>query len=167
MQRGHECHHCRQWIADGETHDCWSTTEAALTQNLHEDLQDAYDRLRAAAANLGPQRIYASHHSIMFTRRACYCFVRPKRAWLEVCLFLERDLQTPLVRRADRVSRGKVAHMFRVTHRDEVEAPLTDWLREAYEYAGAPAPAAPRNGGGATPWPSTTAPSRTRAAKKR
>jgi hypothetical protein len=27
----------------------------------------------------------------------------------------------------------KVAHMIQVRHRDEVEAPITDWLREAYE----------------------------------
>ena len=49
MERGHECYHCKQWVAAGETHDCWSTTESALTRDLHEDLQDAYDRLREAA----------------------------------------------------------------------------------------------------------------------
>jgi hypothetical protein len=30
-------------------------------------------------------------------------------------------------------SRAKFAHIVRVTHRDEVEAPLTDWIQEAYE----------------------------------
>jgi hypothetical protein len=33
-------------------------------------------------------------------------------------------------------STAKVAHMIRVTHRDEVEAPMTDWLREAYDFCG-------------------------------
>jgi Domain of unknown function (DUF5655) len=138
MEHGRECFHCKQWVADGEPHDCWSTTEAALTRDLHPDLQDAYDRLRETAVELGEQRIYASHHSIMFARRACYCFVRPRRAYLEVCVFLERELQAPNVRRATRVSRTRVAHLLRVTHRDEVEAPLTDWIREAYELAGPP-----------------------------
>ena len=32
-----------------------------------------------------------------------------------------------------RGSNVKVAHLIRVTHRDEVEAPITGWLREAYE----------------------------------
>jgi hypothetical protein len=27
--------------------------------------------------------------------------------------------------------------MIRIVHRDEVEEPFTDWLREAYEYSGA------------------------------
>lgn len=168
MQRGRECYHCKQWVADGETHDCWSTTEAALTRHLHEDLQDAYDRLREVATALGDQRIYASHHSVMFARRSCYCFVRPKRSWLEVCLFLGRQLATPLVRRADRVSRTKVAHMLRVTHRDEIEAPITDWLREAYEFGGqATAPATRGRDDSATGRsPQAPAP-RARAAKKR
>jgi Domain of unknown function (DUF5655) len=139
MEHGRECLHCKQWVADGEPHDCWSTTEAALTRDLHDDLQDAYDRLRGAAVDLGEQRIYASHHSVMFSRRACFCFVRPRRAWLEVCLFLGREITGPIVRSATRVSTTKVANLLRVTHRDEVEAPLTDWLREAYEFADASA----------------------------
>jgi hypothetical protein len=30
-------------------------------------------------------------------------------------------------------SKVKMAHMAHVNHRDQVEAPLTDWLREAYD----------------------------------
>jgi hypothetical protein len=30
-------------------------------------------------------------------------------------------------------SRSKYANLVRITHRDEVEAPITDWLREAYD----------------------------------
>ena len=82
--KGHECYHCKQWVAEGEAHDCWTTTESALTKDLSEDLQDAYERLRDAAVDLGEQRIYASHSSIMFARKACYFFVRPKRNFLEV-----------------------------------------------------------------------------------
>jgi hypothetical protein len=54
-----ECYHCKQLIEDGEPHDCWTTTEAALTRELSEDLQEAYDRLRESAASFGEQRIYA------------------------------------------------------------------------------------------------------------
>jgi len=128
-----QCYHCKQWIAEGEAHDCWTTTEGALTADLSEDLREAWERLRETAGEFGEQRIYASHSSIMFSRKACYFFVRPKKSFLEICIFLGRPIKSPQVRRADRVSKSKVAHMIRVTHRDEVEAPLTDWLREAYE----------------------------------
>jgi hypothetical protein len=130
---GRECYHCKQWVEEGEKHDCWTTTEGALTQDLPEDLQDAWERLRETAASFGEQRIYASHKSIMFARKSCYFFVRPKKSFLEVCVFLDRPLKAPQVRRVDRVSKSKVVHFLHIRHRDEVEAPVTDWLQEAYE----------------------------------
>ena len=135
MPAGHECYHCKQWVKPGEAHDCWTTTEAALTRELPEDLQDAWERLRETAVMFGDQRIYASHNSIMFSRKACYFFVRPKKNFLEVCFFLGRAVKSPQVRRADRTSKSKVAHLIQIRHRDEVEAPITDWLEEAYGFA--------------------------------
>jgi hypothetical protein len=130
---GRTCYHCKQWVEQGEAHDCWTTTEAALTEHLSEDLQDAWERLRETAVSFGDQRIYASHKSIMFARRACYFFVRPKTSFLEVCVFLGRALKAPQVRRVDRASKSKVVHVLQIRHRDEVEAPITDWLQEAYD----------------------------------
>ena len=143
---GRECYHCKQWIEEGVAHDCWTTTEAALTRDLSEDLQDAWERLRETAVEFGDQRIYASHKSIMFSRKSCYFFVRPKRSFLEVCVFLGRALRAPQVRRVDRSSKSKVVNFIRIRHRDEVEPPITDWLREAYEFSDAPTvkPAAKR-----------------------
>ena len=130
---GRECYHCKQWLEEGEPHDCWTTTEAALTEDLSEDLQDAWERLRETAAEFGEQRIYASHSSIMFSRNSCYFFVRPKKNFLEVCVFLGRTLKAPQVRRTAPASRAKIAHILHIRHRDEVEAPFTDWLKEAYD----------------------------------
>jgi Domain of unknown function (DUF5655) len=130
---GRECHHCKQWIEDGEEHDCWTTTEAALTQALSDDLRDAWERLRETAISFGDQRIYASHKSIMFSRKSCYFFVRPKKNFLELCVFLGHTVKAPQVRRSDRASKFKVYHIIHIKHRDEVEAPITDWLQEAYE----------------------------------
>jgi len=154
---GRLCVHCKQWVAIGEPHDCASTTEAALTRHLSEDLRDAWERLRETAVEFGEQRIYASHHSIMFSRRVCYCFVRPRRTYLEVCVFLDRAVTARQVRRVTPVSRARIAHLLRIEHRDEVEAPITDWMRRAYDLVD---PSAPR-----TPAPADAAPRR--AAKKR
>lgn len=146
---GRECYHCRQWIEAGAAHDCWTTTEAALTRDLPEDLRDAWERIRETAVEFGEQRIYASHHSIMFSRKACYFFVRPKTKYLELCIFLPRLETSPRIRKVYESSTVKRAHMLRVVHRDEVEAPITDWMREAYDFAdpNAPRPAAIRKAG--------------------
>jgi hypothetical protein len=90
----------------------------------------------------------------MFARRACYCFVRPRRKDLELVVFLGRVVTSPLIVRAMPASRVKHAHLIRITHRDQVEAPLTDWMREAYEFAGEVPPTpvrAPAPTGDATP----------------
>jgi len=134
---GRECYHCKQWVAEGQAHDCWTTTEVALTQDLSEDLRDAWERLRETAAAFGDQRIYASHNSIMFSRTSCYFFVRPKKRYLEVCIFLGRALKASQVRRAAPASKSKIAHLIQIRHRDEVESPITDWLHEAYEFSAA------------------------------
>ena len=136
---GHECYHCKQWIEEGEAHDCWTTTEAALTGELSEDLREAWHRLRETAAEFGEQRIYASHNSIMFSRKSCYFYVRPKKSLLEVCVFLGRAVKSPHVRRSDRSSTSKFLNIIQIRHRDQVEAPITLWLREAYEFCEAPA----------------------------
>ena len=130
---GRECHHCKLWIEEGEAHDCWTTTEAALTAELSEDLRGAWERLRDAVAELGEQRIYASGSCIMFSREVCHVFVRPKRKVLEICIFLDRAVKDPRVRRADKSSKVKFANIVHIQHRDEVERPLTDWLSEAYD----------------------------------
>lgn len=130
---GHTCYHCKQWIEKGEAHDCWTTTEAALTGDLAEDLQDAYARLRETAVEFGEQRIYASHHSIMFARKACHFFVRPKRKHLELVVFLGRAVKSPKIKKVVASSKLKRAHIIHITHRDEVEPPITDWMLEAYK----------------------------------
>jgi hypothetical protein len=88
---------------------------------------------RETAVSFRDQQIYASHKSIMLSRKSCYFFVRPKKNFLELCIFLGRTLKASQVRRVDRASKSKVFHIIHIRHRDEVEPPITDWLQEAYE----------------------------------
>ena len=37
------------------------------------------------------------------------------------------------VRRVERPSKSKIAHIIQIRHRDEVGVPITDWLQEAYD----------------------------------
>jgi hypothetical protein len=127
------CYHCKEEVPEGATHDCWTTTEANLTRDLSEDLMDAWERLRETALEFGEQRIYASHSSIMFSRTTCYFFVRPKKKALEIWFFLGRKVKDKRIRSMVATSKVKYGHQVYVEHRDEVEAPITDWLKEAYD----------------------------------
>ena len=99
----------------------------------------------------------------MFSRRSCYFFVRPKRSLLEVCIFLGRSLKAPPVRRVVRASKSKFVHVIHIRHRDEVESPITDWLRDAYELSDVLASNAGTKRGGSEPEPRTR---KTKAARK-
>ena len=108
---GRECYHCKQWIEPGEAHDCWTTTEAALTEDLSEDLR------RRGSGCARPRPRSASSASTRRTTRSCsrasrcYFFVRPKRSFLELCVFLGRAVQAPQVRRVERASKTKFVHI--------------------------------------------------------
>ena len=54
-----ECYHCYEWVPAGGRHNCWTTTEAALTADLPEDLLDAWERLRETAAGVSEQQLGA------------------------------------------------------------------------------------------------------------
>lgn len=112
-----------------------NSTEEMLTSDLPEDLRDAWLKLRVMADSIGPQRIYASGWAIMFARKVCYAFVRPKKSFLELVIFLPREIKSPLIKSAKPVSKTKIAHSINVIHADQVEEPITDWLKAAYEFS--------------------------------
>jgi hypothetical protein len=120
-----------------KAHYDWGVTEAQLTDGLDEDLRDAWYKLREFAAGLGPQRIYASAHSIMFSKQICYFFVRPRRTHLEVWIFLPRKIEG-LRAMQSATKKVKYCNLFKAIHPDQIEEPLTDWIREAFEYLSEP-----------------------------
>jgi hypothetical protein len=111
-----------------------SFTEAELIDGLDEDLREAYAKLRAFASTLGPQRIYASALSIMFAKKICYFFVRPKKTFIEVWMFLPREIEG-LTSTRGAAKKVKYCNLFKLIHPDQVESPLTDWISESYDYA--------------------------------
>jgi len=112
----------------------WNVTEAQLIDGLDEDLRDAWHKLRDFAAGLGTQRIYASALSIMFSKKVCYFFVRPRKTFLEVWIFLPRKIKG-LRSMHGPSKKVKYCNLFKVIHADQIEAPLTDWIREAFDFA--------------------------------
>lgn len=107
-------------------------TEAELIDRDNEDFADAWAKLKRFEQSLGDQRIYTSEKAIMFARRVCHAFVRPKKSYLELCFFLSKPVKSSNLKIQKR-SKTKFAHTFRLIHPDQVEEPLTDWLREAFD----------------------------------
>jgi hypothetical protein len=110
-----------------------NVTEEELTGHLNEDLRDAWAKLRGFGESLGVQRIYASHNSIMFSKKVCYFFVRPRKSFLEVWIFLPHKIGG-LKSMQSSTKKVKYCNLFKLIHPDQVEEPLTDWIREAFDF---------------------------------
>jgi Domain of unknown function (DUF5655) len=117
-----------------KSHYDWNVTESQLIDGLDDDLRDAWHKLRAFAAELGTQRIYASALSIMFSKKVCYFFVRPRKRFLEVWIFLPRKIEG-LTSMHGPTKKVKYCNLFKVVHADQIEEPLTNWIREAFDFA--------------------------------
>jgi hypothetical protein len=112
--------------------DHYNKSEPYLIDGLNEDLKDAWFKIRAFGASLGEQKTYASGRAIMFSKKVCYFFVRPKKSYLETVIFLPYEKSGPEFKSIKPVSKTKFAHTFRLVHSDQVEGELTDALREAF-----------------------------------
>lgn len=123
--------------AAAKVHDDWNVTEAELIEELDEDLCDAWQKLRAFAAGLGTQQIYASAQSIMFSKQVCYFFVRPRKRFLEVWIFLPRKIEG-LISMQGPTKKVKYCNLIKLIHADQIEEPLTGWIREAFDFAPEP-----------------------------
>ena len=107
-------------------------SEYELTENLNEELKDAWVKVKNFATELGEQRVYTSARAMMFARRVCYFFLRPKKAYIELVFFLSEEQSDPLIFRTEESSKTRISHTVKLIHEDQVESPVTDWLQEAY-----------------------------------
>ena len=115
--------------------DHYNSSEDFLIENLDEDLKEAWLKIREFGASLGEQRIYASGKAIMFSKKVCYFFVRPKKSFLEVVIFLKSKKSLKTFKAIVPVSKIKFSHTFKLVHSDQVEGELADAISEAYNEA--------------------------------
>ena len=108
-------------------------SEAEQMREMSDDLRDAWLKLRRFANALGEQKFHTSAKAMMFTRRLCYMFVRPKKAYLEVTFFSPDEIAHPQIAKATRVSKTRASNIYKLVHADQVEEPLTQWVRGAWE----------------------------------
>lgn len=109
----------------------WKTTEKALTENLSEEPFEAFQKIREFSVSLGEQRVYASGKAIMFSKKTCF-FVRPKKSFLEVVIFLDTKTKIKDFKSVQVVSKTKYAHTYKLIHADQVEGKLTKAIADSY-----------------------------------
>ncbi|MEQ1877920.1 MAG: DUF5655 domain-containing protein [Bdellovibrionia bacterium] len=130
-----KCYYCLADIVKNPKHECIPLSERDLFTDLNEDFHEAFLTLRQRALSFGEQKIYNNARTVMFSRRVCYMFIRPKKNCVELTFFLKRAEKSPVIHRVVPTSRTKFAHLVKLVHSDQIEAPLTKWLQDAYANA--------------------------------
>lgn len=69
----------------------------------------------------------------MFSKKTCFFFVRPKKSYLEVVIFLRDSKKRKGFHSVVAVSKTKFAHTAKVLHADQVEGSLTEAIAESYQ----------------------------------
>ena len=152
-------------------------TTAGRRRKRHSRVSCQRTCARRGSDCVRPRPSWASSGSTPRTTRSCsrarpaISSSVPRRASSRSAYSWAGPSKSPHVRRSDRSSKSKFVNIIQIKHRDQVEAPITDWLREAYELSEALATkpkAAARTTRPATPKPRPSRPRRkTAAAKKR
>ena len=69
---------------------------------------------------------------IFFKRRTSFLQLRTMTKWVAVCFNLKRRIASDRITRNIIEHNGRQYHVVNVSHRDEVDAELLDWITEAW-----------------------------------
>jgi hypothetical protein len=95
-------------------------------------VRELFDRLRGMVEAIGPVTLVVYRDRVAFMVDVRFCGAVPRRAWLEVGMWLTRRVESPRFRRVETLDPKAHIHTFRVTSPDELDEEVEGWLREAY-----------------------------------
>jgi hypothetical protein len=114
------------------SHAAHSTAVAALFAGRDAVVPAIYDRILEALHRLGPFDQQPKKTSIHLVRSTGFAGIHPRKSALILNLRLDRALGGPRVFKSEQVSRNRYHNELKLTSPDDIDAELTNWLREAY-----------------------------------
>lgn len=128
-----KCPDCgRRFANKNQSHSCGQHDLAHHFEGRAPLVRALFDRVAAAVRAIGPVRVLPEKTRIAFQVRMSFAQVTPRKAWLDGHVVLARRLENPRFRRIDTISRRNHVHHFRLERLEDVDAELSEWLREAY-----------------------------------
>ncbi len=121
----------RRDAADGTEHPCTPPDLAASFAKTPAHLTELFARLTAVVEECGLVATVAFPVGAGFVAERRFVTVTPRKAWLELGLYLARRLEHPRVSRIDTLAPDFHIHRVRVA----TDSDLDDWLRELIDEA--------------------------------
>lgn len=116
------------------------TNDAALDAmfvNKDPAVRAVYEKVLLSLAVIGPVRTEPKKTSIHLLRETGFAGAHPKKAWLDLTIRSEKPIKSARVRAQEQVSKNRWHQDVRLESPDDVDAEVVEWLRSAYDLAGA------------------------------
>jgi hypothetical protein len=127
------CPRCeRQFKTANQMHTCSDRTIDDIFEGKPQPLLYAFDALLVGVIDWEPISVGAAKRAIVFTKYKAWLIVRPMSKELDIKFYYPEVIQHPLVRKTVPY-RKDFAHHIRISDPDEVNEPLLQLLRRAYE----------------------------------
>jgi hypothetical protein len=129
------CPKCGNYfVSPNMPHSCVRVPLAAHFRGKDPMVRKTFNALLAALRASGPVRVVSSKTRITFMVRMRFAGANPMKNALRCGFALLRPARHPAIRRAYRFPGTKLyAHELRLTHPDQIDAPLRALLAEAYQ----------------------------------
>lgn len=99
-------------------------------------VREIYDKIVAAARQLGPFTEDAKKTSIHLTRRSAFAGVATRKDGLVLTLKSSADIGSPRVVKREQASANRWHLEVKLDHPKQVDAELKEWLKKAFELSG-------------------------------
>lgn len=97
---------------------------------------ELYEHLLQRIKAIGPFQIEIKKTSIHPTRKSAFAGVHPRKLFLMVTIKAKEPIDSGRVAKAEQVSKGRWHLDVWVATKEEIDADLLGWLKQAYELCG-------------------------------
>jgi hypothetical protein len=128
------CPRCRRQFKNrNQAHSCGQFTVEQLLDGKPQDIVELYDRLERLIGSCGEVVVAPTKTRVLFKVRTVFATVAVSKNWLDVVFVLGRRSRHRRIKKAQEEYPG-IVHFLRIENEEDLDADLTSWLQEAYDY---------------------------------
>lgn len=127
------CPDCgRQFVSVNRNHSCGRYSLEDHFEGKGPVVRELYDLLFETLKEFGPVKAFPVKTRIVFQAEVQFAAAVPRKRWLEVYLWLQRQAIHPRLHKMEMGVFRDYGHIFRLGHAGDLDEALVDLLHEAY-----------------------------------